>query len=73
MKHGEQRNARFETTFGPEHTLQASTGAAFTAPLFAVSETVSERWCATCGAWVEARGIIGGLVCQRCYTAWHPA
>lgn len=71
--HGDRRNERIEQSVHNLRTLRTSTGQEIQTPLFATSESVSERWCATCGAWVEARGIIGGLVCQQCNTAWRPA
>lgn len=73
MKHGDRRNERIEQSTNNLRTLRTSTGQEFQVSLFATSESVSERWCKACGAWVEARGIIGGLVCQRCHTAWRPA
>lgn len=73
MQHGDRRNERIEQSVGNLRTLRTSTGQEIRTPSFATSESVSERWCSVCGAWVESRGIIGGLVCQRCHTAWRPA
>lgn len=62
-KHGEVRNWREETTYsaGPE-CFDATTGESLgQIPGLSVTQSVSERWCAHCGVWVEVRGVMGAL------------
>lgn len=44
--HGARRDRHYETRWA-KHS--------------AVTETVSERWCAFHQAWIEVRGVVGGL------------
>jgi len=66
--HGDERNRgyRTETTYATWQTPQGP----ITVPAHGQSYTVSERWCEVCGEWVEAKGIMGGLLCQKCYATW---
>lgn len=67
-QHGETRNRRTETkaTDGQFLTPEGEV----TLPMLSVTQTVSEKWCATCRKWVTAKGIMGGLLCVECGTTW---
>lgn len=72
-RHGEERSRRTETSDGPDQTmLDARTGQpVYSGPLFSRTETVSDKWCATCGDWREVRGIVGVLMgCVGCGAEW---
>jgi hypothetical protein len=66
MKHGEERNRRIETTYGKSETMVTANGHELTMPMSSMTQTVSERWCETCNEWVEAKGIIGAILCVKC-------
>lgn len=70
--HGDTRNRRTETNHGPVHSLTTPQGT-MSIPLVSVTQTVSEKWCETCQAWVTAKGIMGGLLCVICDTPWNKA
>jgi hypothetical protein len=66
--HGTERNRRQEREYdtvtyqipGGETTIR------YAAAIF----TISERYCEVCGDWVEAKGIMGALLCVECSTPW---
>lgn len=66
--HGEERNRRTETQTTNEQ-FQIP-GGEITLPMISVTRTVTDRWCSTCGKWVTAKGIMGGLLCVECGTTW---
>lgn len=67
--HGTERNKR-EQTDVTYTEYQVPGGRSFRAPMSSHTYTVTERWCEKCGAWVEAKGIIGALVCPECHAPW---
>ena len=69
-KHGDERNRR-EQTDVTYTEMQAAAGATFRVPMSSHTYVVTERYCATCGKWVETRGIIGAILCIECNTDWH--
>jgi len=69
-KHGDQRNYRIEDTVIERWEYTAPNGQSVLTRGVGRIETVSERYCATCGEWVEARGVFGGMVCPKCHRAW---
>jgi hypothetical protein len=60
-KHGDVRNPRSEASVGPSVDFcDATTGEVVRrAPVVTLTQSVSERWCASCHRWVEVRGILG--------------
>jgi len=66
--HGDERNRRQETTYTTTEYRTANGPMALTHP--SLVQTVSERWCSECGKWVQATGLIGGMMCQVCHTMW---
>jgi hypothetical protein len=69
-RHGEIRNQREETVVGSRIVFLLPGGALTRLPGSCFTQTVGERWCANCHAWVEARGILGNLACSTCHTSW---
>lgn len=69
-KHGDERNYRIEDTVIERWEYTAPNGQSVRARGVGRTETVSERYCATCGEWVEARGVFGGMACPKCHRAW---
>jgi hypothetical protein len=72
MTHGTRRNTRRETEYGEPVTLVDDQGRlVYRGPLSARTQTVEERWCATCEQWHTIRGILGVLLgCPRCQADW---
>lgn len=68
MEHGETRNHRTETE--TNYAKYTTPNGPVTLPTFSITQTVSERWCQECNAWVTAKGIMGGLLCPMCHTPW---
>lgn len=76
IKHGTERGTRRqETTYGEGRTFtNATTGeVVYSGPISSHTQTVSERYCAWCADWKQAKGIIGGMLCQDCGHDWHDA
>ena len=69
-QHGAERNRRTVTDTDMT-TFTTTGGQQFEAPLVSHTYVVTERYCATCGKWVETRGIIGAILCIECNTDWH--
>lgn len=59
-RHREERKRRFETRVGDLVTYEMP-GGSVSMPSGSVTESVCERWCARCGAWIEVRGVLGAL------------
>ena len=70
-KHGEIR-AMWEETKTEYGEFTGLGGKVYNLPVGSISQSVHERWCETCGKWVEAKGIMGGLLCPECTTPWIP-
>lgn len=74
-QHGEERN-RHQWADHQEQEFQViSTGETFRVPFVGRSGTRSERWCATCEAWIAVGaglngGLIGFILCPTCGTEW---
>lgn len=68
--HGDERNHRIERTEIERWEYTAPNGQSQLVRSIGKTETVSERYCATCRKWVEARGVFGGMVCPHCRRAW---
>ena len=68
MEHGQERNRRSgkDTTYGDFQTPEGMVRK----PLTVHEYIISERWCETCGEWVQAKGIMGALLCVKCGTPW---
>jgi hypothetical protein len=70
IKHGAVRKMHDET-LAEYGTFYTKAGIQHRVMLGAVTQTVSERFCKTCGDWVVTKGIIGAMICPVCHTAWH--
>ncbi|MEC0342576.1 hypothetical protein [Bacillus sonorensis] len=69
--HGEEKNKRLETVSDrPVDLVNSITGENVVTIVSSVDRTVSERYCKQCNEWKNAEGIIGGLFCEDCGTAW---
>jgi hypothetical protein len=70
-RHGQQRNRRQELSEGDMREFVGSNIGRFSMPTSLVSTPVSERWCGTCGAWQEQRGILASILgCPACGSDW---
>jgi hypothetical protein len=71
-RHGEIRKQRLEVLSSTAQTLVDAAGNEFSITGSSHERTVSERWCDTCGAWVEAgrESFIDFFLCPECQTPW---
>lgn len=72
MKHGEERNRRNVTTYGPVAALATTDGrTVYVGPTSSVTQPVSERYCAHCDAWHTVEGILRQIMgCPSCGQDW---
>lgn len=68
VEHGDSRNYRLETSVRFAEFEVA--GETVTLPASGLTQSVEERYCATCGEWKTARGVIGALFCLDCKSTW---
>lgn len=70
-KHGDERNFRMETTsyVTPGHTLDG-----VPVPMgHSTTQSTSEKYCATCNAWILVKGVMGGLTFMFEHAPGHGA
>jgi hypothetical protein len=69
MKHGEQRNRRVEASW---RLADGRTPDGQSVDLgHGTTQTVSERWCASCELWLEVRGVMGGIAFEFEHAEGH--
>ena len=68
--HGDSRNHHYVTESNPVHFQTIDTGQPIVVHN-SHSYSVSDRWCEVCKAWVEAKGIMGALLCPECDAPWN--
>jgi len=71
FEHGESKNPRIETTQLSATPVQDKNGGLAGMLTSTQTQTVSEKWCETCNAWVEVRGIMAAFGCPECGTMWN--
>ena len=70
-KHGESRQSRQETTYGPDVTyVTFKNQIVYQGPSYAATVPFSERWCEYCQEWVECRDLISRMFCPGCEEMW---
>lgn len=68
--HGDTRNRRIETTYGPNVDIRCADGGVISIPLSSVTTTVVETYCGKCFEWVECRHLFSWILCPKCKTEW---
>lgn len=69
-KHGDQRNWRIEEANEQRQRLTLHSGEAMIIEYPGDTQSVSERFCASCHDWVTSAGVLGGVLCPHCHTPW---
>ena len=72
MKHGEAKEGswRRERIMATDNIVTA-TGEVYEIRYASKEETGNDRWCEVCGEWRPSMGVIGGILCKHCTTAWN--
>ena len=68
-RHGENRKQYEVTESAPVHFRTIDDNQPITV-FNSHSYTVAERWCEVCNEWVDAKGIMGALLCPQCNASW---